>query len=437
MNNPKILDLAALKSKDRLAKANSIFDGRGIRPDAVQSITSIRPFIHAIATGTHPQVKLGKAESLILIGLDSIKFDFANEIFTPDSLSCLTSVFPSTSICAWPSAVTGKSPEEFRSIGPVFYAREIDALYNALDDSYRTTSDFIVDPRVTNKYPMGSDDTVFTDLEGQGFQTVCINGFYAQKISRWSQGIQKDAGRIDISKSDWGQIVMRPDLIVNSIIEDVGNALSARHKGSKSFVWNLVDIDCYIHEHGYTGELKSALTRLNSYFGQLAAEGHTVVAFADHGQVPQKISSYTEGWNKIHTDEVVRMPSGGAGRVRWSYPHAGKEEELKEKIQALLGDSAMVIHRDELESLGILPLGENLKSQIGEIITFALTDDYPLAIHGGGFIYEHGSVTPDEMLVPLMVYQGAAKEVETRRPPQPKSRNQPAGRPVQSRKLIR
>ncbi len=437
MSNPKTLDLAALKSKEDLVKANIIFDGRGVRPDAVQSVGSIRPFVQAIAAGTHPQVKLGKAESLVLVGLDSIKFDFAKEIFTPSSLSCLTSVFPSTSICAWPSAVTGKSPEDFRSIGPVFYAREIDALYNALDDSYRTTGDFIVDPRVTNKYPMGSNDTMFTDLEGQGFQTVCINGFYAQKISRWSQGTQKDAGRIDISKSDWGQIVMQPDLIVDSIIEDVGNALAARSKGSKSFVWNLVDIDCYIHEHGYTGELKTALTRLNGYFGQLAAEGHTVVAFADHGQVPQKISTYTEGWNKIHTDDVVRMPSGGAGRVRWSYPREGKEDYLQQQLQSLLGESAMVIRRDELDSLGILRLGDNLKSQIGEIITFALTDDYPLAVHGGGFIYEHGSVTPDEMLVPLMVYQGAAKEVGNRKSPQPGRRKQPATRPAQSQKPIR
>jgi ParB family chromosome partitioning protein len=187
----------------------------------------------------------------------------------------------------------------------------------------------------------------------------------------------------------------------------------------------------------YTGELKTALTRLNGYFGQLAAEGHTVVAFADHGQVPQKISTYTEGWNKIHTDDVVRMPSGGAGRVRWSYPREGKEDYLQQQLQSLLGESAMVIRRDELDSLGILRLGDNLKSQIGEIITFALTDDYPLAVHGGGFIYEHGSVTPDEMLVPLMVYQGAAKEVGNRKSPQPGRRKQPATRPAQSQKPIR
>lgn len=434
MTNHRILDLTALKSRDDLVVANSIFDGRGVRPDAVQSVASIRPFVHAIAAGTHPQVKLGKAESLVLVGLDSIKYDFAKGIFSPDSLNCLTSVFPSTSICAWPSAVTGKSPEEFRSIGPVFYAKEIDALYNALDDSYRTTGDFIVNPKVTNKYPMGSNDTMFTDLEAQGFQTVCINGFYAQKISRWSQGTQKDAGRIDKSKSDWSQIVMQPDLIVDSIIEDVGNALAARDPKRRSFVWNLVDIDCYIHEHGYTDNLQQALTRLNSYFGQLASEGHTVVAFADHGQVPQKISSYTEGWNRIHTDEICRMPSGGAGRVRWSYPRPGKEDELKKKIQTLLGDSAAVIRRDELETLGILPLGENLNSQIGEIITFALTDDYPLAVHGDGFIYEHGSVTPDEMLVPLMIYQGAVKEVTARRQPQPERKHRPAANVVQGQK---
>ena len=57
-----------------------------------------------------------------------------------------------------------------------------------------------------------------------------------------------------------------------------------------------------------------------------------------------------------------------------------------------------------LISLGILSIGENLRSQVGEIIALALTDDFPLAVYGEGFTYEHGAVRKDEMCVPLMVW---------------------------------
>ncbi len=403
-------DLEKVRTRNALIHANSIFSGRGVRPDAHQSVTNIRPFVRAVAAGSHPQISVGEKKSIVLIGLDSIKHSFAEKVFKPDHLVCMTSVFPSTSIRVWPTALTGYSPETFGSVGPVFYAKEIDALYNALDDSYRVQESFVVDPKVTDQHPIGSKDNLFSDLNVLGFQTVCINGFYAHKKSRWSQAMQENAGRYVTSKYDWRNITMQPDLIVASIREDVSEALTSMNKGQNALVWTLSDIDCYVHEHGYSDNLKTALDELDGFFRELANNGHLVIAFADHGQVPQVVSTFTEGWDNIHSDENCRRPSGGAGRVRWSYPRPGHEQALKEQIEGLLGDTAAVIWRADLEKLGILSLGENLKSQIGEIVVLGLTEDFPLALHGDGFIYEHGSVSRDEMLVPLMIYKAAAKE---------------------------
>jgi hypothetical protein len=419
-------DLEKIKTRNVLVRDNMIFSGRGVRPDARQSVANIRPFVRSIAANAHPQISMGDQKSIVLVGLDSIKYSFAEQIFRPDHMVCMTSVFPSTSIRVWPSALTGYSPETFGSVGPVFYAKEIDALYNALDDSYRIQGPFVVDPQVTGKHPIGSKDNLFSDLNVLGFQTVCINGFYAHKQSRWSQAMQENAGRYVTSKYDWRKITMQPDQIVASIREDVSEALTSRNKGLNALVWTLSDIDCYVHEHGYSDNLKTALGELDSFFRDLASDGHLVIAFADHGQVPQVISTFTEGWDKIHSDENCRRPSGGAGRVRWSYPRAGREQALKGEIEGLLGDTAAVIWRDDLEKLGILSLGENLKSQIGEIVVLGLTEDFPLALHGDGFIFEHGSVSKDEMIVPLMIYKAAAKEAAGRAIPAPPKETLPA-----------
>lgn len=430
-----IFDLERVKTRNELIRDNAIFSGRGVRPDAYQSVSNIRPFIRSIALGTHPQISIGDQKSIVLVGLDSIKHSFAEHIFRPDHMVCMTSVFPSTSIRVWPSALTGYSPETFGSVGPVFYAKEINALYNALDDSYRIDGPFIVDSKVTDKHPIGSKDNLFSDLNAVGFQTVCINGFYACKSSRWSKAMQENAERYVTSKYDWRKITMQPDQIVASIRDDVSDALASRDTNRSSLVWTLTDIDCYVHEHGYSDSLKTALGELDGFLRELSAGGHLVIAFADHGQVPQVVSSFTEGWDKIHNDENCRRPSGGAGRVRWSYPRQGRERILKEKIEGLLGENAAVIWRDDLEKLGILSLGENLRSQIGEIVVLGLTDDFPLALHGDGFIYEHGSVSKGEMLVPLMIYKAAAKEATGRTIPAPPNETLPAQNATPNPKL--
>lgn len=171
------------------------------------------------------------------------------------------------------------------------------------------------------------------------------------------------------------------------------------------FVWSLIDFDSYIHVHGYSHELARALNVLSDFFQDLAQKGHLVITFADHGQTQQKYSPLTEEWHKIIGTNHCRNQAGGAGRARWAYPTPKNETFVFEKTKEILGDNALVLHRDDLSRHSILSVGPNLRLQVGEIIALALTDNFPLAVYGDGFTHEHGALSADEMCVPLMAWK--------------------------------
>ena len=349
MENTFIQDFDAGKSQADLYRDNELFSGTCIRPDNIQSVSNIRPFIKSVASHQHKQARMGSAQSIIVLGLDSLKYTFAKATLHPDRMLPLTSVFPSTSVCAWTWALTGQSPEVSKMVSPIFYAKEINDMYITLNDTYGHDGDWRSDEAGVQQFSIRKLDNFFTDLNQLGFETVCINGFYAYKTSRWSQALLKDAGRVEKSKSDWNKIIMSPDKIVESIIEDVTNAINSRDPNKNLFVWSLVDIDSYIHVFGYSDELVKALSVLEEFIQDLASQGHLVISFADHGQTPQKYSSLTEDWHKIIGTDYCRYQPAGAGRARWSYPKPGNETFVFERTKEILGDNAAVIHRDELD----------------------------------------------------------------------------------------
>lgn len=261
------------------------------------------------------------------------------------------------------------------------------------------------EPSTARLCPIGGWSTFFTDLNQIGFKTICINGYFSYKISRWSQSLLKDAQRIDVSSSDWSRITLSAEDVSLSIVEDITKALSSSGSAKDNkFIWNLANYDHYVHRFGYTSNLITALKSVDNFFRDLANEGHLVIAFSDHGQVPQKHSQFMESWDELHNTSVCVREAGGAGRVRWSYPRLGQEAHLQQALQELLGENAAVIRRSDLWRLGLLRENAHLNQNLGEIITLAITDDFPVAAHKPEIIYEHGSILPAEVLVPLMVY---------------------------------
>lgn len=183
--------------------------------------------------------------------------------------------------------------------------------------------------------------------------------------------------------------------------------------GSERFVYAYYDgPDRVAHEFGLRdGFFPAELAATDHLVGDLLAalpQRAALVVTSDHGQV-----NFDE-WITLEPLAPMVRAYGGDGRFRYLYARRGAEADLTEAAGDLLGDRAWVFGRDQLVHEGWLgpepPAGDVL-SRLGDVV---------LAARGGvafvdpthtlemKLVAGHGSLTPDEMLVPLLAGRGRA-----------------------------
>jgi hypothetical protein len=166
-------------------------------------------------------------------------------------------------------------------------------------------------------------------------------------------------------------------------------------------------LDKVSHEYGlgaqYDEELRWIDHLVATLLDRLPA-GTAVAVTADHGQVETG-------------DDVVELPSdvlthvamqSGEGRFRWLHARGGRTAALHEAATARLGDQAWVRTREEAIGEGwygptvtdaaASRLGDVLLAAKGTVAFHDPNDTGPYVLVG-----RHGSLTADEMLVPLLV----------------------------------
>ena len=165
-------------------------------------------------------------------------------------------------------------------------------------------------------------------------------------------------------------------------------------------------IDKIAHERGfgdfYDAELVTA-DRLVADILDVLPPGAALLITADHGQVDV-------GDRIVHPSpellELVSMQSG-EGRFRWLHAGRGGDGELLEAARAEFGDTAWVLHRDEMIDAGWFgpTMSPPIAARLGDV---ALVAHAPVSYHdpddSGPFelICRHGSLTPAEVYVPLL-----------------------------------
>ena len=188
---------------------------------------------------------------------------------------------------------------------------------------------------------------------------------------------------------------------------EVGAALAA----GESFVYAYYDaVDKVAHAAGlgahYEAELRWTDRLVAELLGALPS-GAALAVTADHGQV--EVGSRAR---PIDRDllEGVRMLSGEA-RFRWFHARPGAEAEVRDALVARYGDQAWVRTVDELDAEGWYggPLGPVARARLGDValvpwepVGYLDPDDRKEV----ALVCRHGSLTPDEVLVPLLVAAG-------------------------------
>lgn len=191
--------------------------------------------------------------------------------------------------------------------------------------------------------------------------------------------------------------------VPSSLPVQVGELLAA----GEPFVYAYYDgIDSVAHLRGfgpyYDAELRG-VDRLVADVLDVLPTGTALVVTADHGQVEVDDASLPLGPDVLAEVELV----SGEGRFRWLHARRGRCERLLAAARAAFGELAWVRTLDELEGEGWFGgrLTDAGRARLGDV---AVIPHRPVAITDPNDTGElalrcrHGSVTPAEMLVPLL-----------------------------------
>jgi predicted AlkP superfamily pyrophosphatase or phosphodiesterase len=191
--------------------------------------------------------------------------------------------------------------------------------------------------------------------------------------------------------------------VLSSLPVEVGRLL----RGGEPFVYAYYDgIDKVAHGSGlgdlYDAELR-AVDRLVADLVSELPDGAVLVVTADHGQIdvgPQVELLGREIMASVHF-------MSGEGRFRWLHARPGASADLHAALSDRYGGTTWVMERDQLIDEGLFggPVAAGWLERLGDV---ALLPHTPIAFidpadTGENRLHSrHGSLTGDEMLVPLV-----------------------------------
>ena len=177
------------------------------------------------------------------------------------------------------------------------------------------------------------------------------------------------------------------------------------------FVYAYYDgLDKVAHEHGLGEHYLSELRAIDGLVGDLAEglpAGAVLLLTSDHGQVEVGAAAQLPEPELFAMLELI----SGEGRFRWLHAQPGAADDLAKAAEEIYGEQAWVRTRQQIVEDGWFggPLEHEVAQRLGDV---ALVAHQPVAFLDPADTGEtrlagrHGSLTEDEMLVPLLCWPG-------------------------------
>ena len=309
----------------------------------------------------------------------------------------VTSVFPATTVSALTSLSTGRTPQEHGMVGYRLYLEEIDAVTNMV--------------RLATLENPTRDSAIGAGLNLQ--RLLDLPTLYEQLAA-----LEVEAHVIlnrDIAKSGLSQLLYRGATQIHPTVDladlFVVSRRMLRSESGKLFLslyWG--GVDAVAHTYGpYTEEFVATFRALDGILEREwrdQLDGVLLIVTSDHGFVAMDRGGYHQ-LSQAENRCLLRLPVGEP-RASYLFVRDGQRRVMAEHVSERLDDSLICLDSHEALSMGLFGVGEpkpEVASRIGDLLLVStgqtgLFHPYPDAAMLKGM---HGGLTPQEMMVPLIV----------------------------------
>jgi hypothetical protein len=348
-----------------------------VRESQAPSITSFRRRIGALV---RREASAERSRSVLVFAVDGVSHEVALEAWPRARTTPMRSVFPTTSSVGWLSSLTGLDAGEHGVPGVVFRLGD-----GELIDVYSYHGDALGAAR----------ENVFSDAAAHGYAPLALLGDLASYPCSWRDLLLAHSRPVQGCTffTASGPRYVAPELKeLESGIRRTLSRPKAITASSPCLAWCFVELDRHVHHHGYDGYAMRALALIERLAAELAEEGWVVVAHSDHGHAATAHDRELEGiLERLRNAHGFGM--GGAGRARWLYPGPGGEEALAEDLRRELPPGVALRPADEL-----FPARSLARRRVGDLVLVAEGEAF---LAQPGYRFDHGSLTPGEVLVPF------------------------------------
>jgi len=316
----------------------------------------------------------------------------------------LTSVFPSTTVAALTTLWTGRTVLNHGFVGTQLLLPEQGVLANMLalaPVAHRRSEELLDWGWVPEEFV--TVPSLGQQLTANGVQTVAhtylpyIGGGLSRIFLRGMANVRGHVGFSDM----W--INLR-----HALLERPGEPLFV------SGYWG--GTDAAAHVYGPDGEpFRAALRHLarsleEDFLDPLPAtarEGTLLVITADHGQTSTPPERAVQFADHPALRQMLLLPPAAEPRAAYLYVRPGQTEAVRAYVAEHLADRFVLLEMEQALAAGLFGPGEpspKTRARLGDLLLLARNDsrllvtEEPVPFHG-----HHGSLTPEEMLVPLLM----------------------------------
>lgn len=356
-------------------------------------LANLLPSIEARLMGQAPVIKVPSTSRYVVLLVDGLGWEAVaahaadSALFAPglETAQRLTCAIPSTTATSLTAIGCGLTPGQHGVVGYSFLDPQADQIVNALtwEGGPQDIPGFACAP------------TYYQRLRAQGITSGCVS------LARFaSSGLQQLAfgGTEHFGIQDEQDIAAFVNLVMRAVSD---------HELVYAYE-RLLDHEGHAHGVGswqWLGALAKAEDLVMALTDALPSDTCLLVT-GDHGMVN------VPGRHQIVIEENQRLQGvrlvGGEPRLRQLY--TDHPDELARSWAAHLGERGLVWLRDEaLEAGWFGPIADRVRPRIGDVLV-AMRGDW--AVHTRalprefGLVGQHGSLTAEEMYVPLFSYGG-------------------------------